>query len=494
MSSTASIAANLACVLYLGRLAESDRSEIDEAIQVLLDALGGQSLRFEAAPGRLAINGQWVPQEVPGAGLVIERMLSHQVGSVSLPAGVEASDILALARTLAGYPGSYASWQDLQAALGPTRARLTLTEGLSDREFIHEDSKSIGVQLEEGRAGLEIGDHAAVEDGGLIPPPLPMDLAKIPLALRPKTGPREDPRILERLLARGRSALDAGDWGALLSITSGFLEAERQAVDESSARLYRVELKRLLSRREIAHIARLAAVGERRQEAVEVLQRLGGAATEVLMELLAESEALTERRGYYSAVTRMADGNEVIIHHLASPHWYVVRNAADLCGEMALAQAIPKLISLIGHPDERVRKSVLGALIQIGGREVVEPISRSFRDPSASVRLTVLAKLEGDWARGLAMPLMNLLQTEEHPDVIREILNALGRIGSPDAVMALRRVASGDMKRLGKRHRIQAVEAMGLAGGAAHQLLAALAQDRDREIAATAGRALGTAA
>jgi HEAT repeat protein len=494
MSSTASIAANLACVLYLGRLADSDRSEIDEAILVLLDALGGQSLRFEAAPGRLAINGKRVPQEVPGAGLVIERMLSHRVGSVSLPSGVEASDILALARTLAGYPGSYASWQDLQAALGPIRARLVLTEGLPEHEFVHEDSGSSGLQLEGGLAGLEIGDTAAVEDGGLIPPLLPMDLAKIPLALRPKAGPREDPKILEQLLTRGRSALDAGDWGALLSIASGFLEAERQAVDESSSRLYRVELKRLLSRREIAHIARLAAVSERRQEAVEVLQRVGGAATEILMELLAESEALTERRGYYSALTRMADGNEVIVHHLESPHWYVVRNAADLCGEMALSQAIPDLTAQIGHPDERVRKAVLGALIQIGGREVVEPVSRSFRDPSSSVRLSILGKLKGDWARGLAMPLMNLLQTEDHPDVIREILGALGRIGTPDALMALRRVASGDMKRLGKRHRIQAVEAMGQAGGAADQLLAALAQDRDREIAAAAGRALGTAA
>ncbi len=461
MSSTASIAANLACVLYLGRLADSDRSEIDGAILVLLDALAGRPLRFEAAPGRLVINGRRIPQEVPGAGLVIERMLSHQVGSISLPSGVEASDFLALARTLAGYPGSYGTWQDLQAALGPSRARVTLTEGLSDHEFIHEDYGSVGPQLTGGLEGLESSGLESMEDGGLIPLPFPMDLARIPFALRPKTGPKEDPKILERLLARGRSALDAGDYGALLSTASEFLEAERQAVDESSARLYRVELRRLLSRREIGQIARLAAVGERRQEAVEVLQRLGGTATEVLMELLAESEALTERRGYYSAVTRMADGNEVIVHHLASPHWYVVRNAADLCGEMALAQAIPNLTSQIGHPDERVRKAVLGALIQIGGRDVVEPVSRSFRDPSSSVRLSVLGKLEGDWARGLAMPLMNLLQTEEHPDVIREILGALGRIGTPDALMALRRVASGDMKRLGKRHRIQAVEAMG---------------------------------
>lgn len=492
MSGTSSILANLASVLYLGRVAESDGPEIRESILLLLDALGGQPLRIETSAGGLALNGRQVPRDVPGAGLVSERLLSHLVRVVSIPGGVEAADILGLARTLAGYPGAFASWHDLEKALGPA-TRITLTEGLPGQDYVHDEPKALRLS-KAGSDSLETGDLYAAEDGGLIPMPLPSDLAVVPVALRPSGGPKEDHRKLERLLIRGRSAVDAGDWGATLTIAREFLQAEREAVNESSARLYRMELKRLISRKEISNIARLAAKGNRREEAVEVLQRLGAAATESLMDLLAESEALGERRGYYSALTRMADGNEIIVHHLTNPHWYVVRNAADLCGEMALAEAVPNLVGQVDNPDERVRRSVLGALIRIGGREVIEPIARSFRDPVPSVRQFVLGMIEGDWARSLAMPLMNMLQAEEHPDVIREILKALGRIGTPDAVMALRQVATGGMKRLKKKSRLQAIEALGLTGDAGSQSLEALAKDKDKEIAAAADWALGNVA
>lgn len=487
MFCTTSVAANLATVLYLGRRPDLAAREFETAASLLATALGGEGLSVEAAPGSLIVNGRRVRKDVPGVTLIGERLLSHGILSMGLSPHPTPQDLLALARLLAAYPGTYANWNAVLTALGPARARITLTEG--QPEVVQEPPNQGDIVLH-SHGGMEATGFESVEDGGLIPPALAVDMSKTPPALRPTPGPREDPQKLERLLVKGRSALDAGDWGAMLSIAREFLDAENDAVTESAARLYRVELKRLMSRHEIAQIAKLAAVGDRRQEAVEVLQRLGLTATEVLMDLLVEAEAMAERRGYYSALTRMSDGNEIIVHHLVSPLWYVVRNAADLCGEMGLRQAIPHLADQVGHPDERVRKSVAGALIQLGGREVLEPLGRLLRDPSPAVRLFVLGRVEGSWARGLAMPLANLLQAEEHPDVCREALRALGRIGTPDAIMALQRVAVGELTQSTKRLQVQAVEAIGLAGKAGLPLLATLAGGKDREVAAAAGRVL----
>ena len=92
------------------------------------------------------------------------------------------------------------------------------------------------------------------------------------------------------------------------------------------------------------------------------------------------------------------------------------------------------------------------------------------------------------------MPLAALLETEEHPDVLREILKALGRIGTPDALLALRRVAQGEARRLGRRGRLLAIEALGGSGDSAATVLRGFAADSDPDIAAAATRALeGTA-
>ena len=151
---------------------------------------------------------------------------------------------------------------------------------------------------------------------------------------------------MERLISKGRSAVDAGDYGALLEISQDFLDAIEATPNEASARVYRLELNRLLSKHHIAQFARMAATGNQRELAIAVLRRLGSDATEILMDLLVETEAMAERRGYFSALTRMADGTEIIIHHHHHPTWYVVRNAAELCGEMRLAKSVPKLVGV----------------------------------------------------------------------------------------------------------------------------------------------------
>ena len=487
MISPISITANFSSLLYLARHHSGAEEELQEAARVFLASRNDERLLFEATPGWLAVNGRRLATGSPGAGELAEHMSSHHIAKCLVEPATTAAEVLRLARLLAAFPGTHATWDDTLAALGPAAGNIRLEQGRQDLQVIHFVEVPSALQNPLGEA-RPVPPHM-VEEGGLIPPAVHAPVIE-PLQPRQRK-PDSSAELLATLGARGRAALEARDWGAVLDVALEYIRGEDSAGSGSaSARLFRLELRRLLSRTEIGHLARLAAVGGRRDDAIHVLRRLGADATEVLMDLLVEAEALAERRGYYSALMRMADGTDIIIHHLGHPQWYVVRNAAELCGEMGLRQAVPELGRQCQHPDERVRKAIAGALNRIGTAEALEPLARMFKDPSPAIRLQVIGGLDGDRARGLAMPLAATLQTEEHPDVVRESLRALGRIGTPDALMALRSVAQGEVRHLAKRQRLQAVEALALAGDGARALLASLTADSDRELAAQAREAL----
>lgn len=491
LSSTA-VAANLSCLVYLARHQTAQRGELEEASRVLLASLNGQPLTIKSEIGGLTFNGRPVPPDSPGAGQVKEHLLVHHVEEVTLAAQVSSADVIALVRVLSAFPDAFANWEDLVQALGPASERVQLTESSTDLPIINlSDVGERAMTPEESQHLLAVlHGPPMLDDPSLTTPPLAVPPPQAPKQPTGIVKAAQESERLASLLRRARSAVNAGDWSEFLDALSGLLDAEEAASSEATARVYRRELRRLVSRNEIGQLARLAALGGRRSDAIAVLRRLGADATEVLMDLLAESEAMGERRGYYSALTRMAEGTDIIIHHLNHPQWYVVRNAAELCGEMGLERALPALASQINHPDERARKSIASALVRIGTPEAMEPLGRMLKDPSPAIRLNVIGSLDGERARPLAMPLAALLQQEENPEVTREVLRALGRIGTPDALMALRGIATGAVRVLVKKARVQAVEALALAGPGAGPILQSLAKDSDREVSAAALSAL----
>jgi hypothetical protein len=491
--SPASVAANLSCLLFLARHKSEAEEEIRESARVLLACVDGREIAIDATPSWVSVNGARLPSGTPGSREVGEAFLGHGVSRIEFPADAGLTAVLPLARALAAFPGVWATWEEFLQAIGPAAQKLRLTRAGADLSVIRvHDSEPVmtAAQARERELIAKLHMKPVVDEGGLILPPIEMQPQAEAAIQRSSPDRREEARQIERLISQGRSAVDAGDYGSLLQVTADFLDAMEATPSEASARVHRLELKRLLSKHHIAQFARMAATGNQRELAIAVLRRLGSDATEILMDLLVETEAMAERRGYFSALTRMEDGTEIIIHHLDHPTWYVVRNAAELCGEMRLSKSVAKLAQHITHADERVRKSVAVSLARIGTPEVLEPLSRMLKDPSPAIRVTVLGNLEGSKSRPLAMPLAALLESEEHPDVQREILRALGRIGTPDALLALRRVANGEVRRLPKRLRLQAIESLGGVGTPGAQILRTLAGDADSEIGSAAAKAL----
>ena len=74
------------------------------------------------------------------------------------------------------------------------------------------------------------------------------------------------------------------------------------------------------------------------------------------------SEHATERRSYRRAIVHCPSAAGALVHLLLDPRWYVVRNAAELLGEMRLTEADTKLIVAVRHTDARVRRAAVASL------------------------------------------------------------------------------------------------------------------------------------
>jgi HEAT repeat protein len=290
------------------------------------------------------------------------------------------------------------------------------------------------------------------------------------------------------------AAMRQGKIEPAMQIVYNVVRVEQQVEDPALRRQYGIALRRMITRPMLDALSKLVQVPHLEDAASIVLQRAGPDGVEVLLDLLATSNTVTERRGVFNALVGMKEGQDQLIHMLGHPQWFVVRNVADIVGELGLESAIPALTKQLDHTDERVRKQVALALAKIGTRGAAEPLRRVLRDKSADVRRQAALGVGGRKASALAMPLVVALEDEKDPEVVRELIFALGRIGSPDAVQALIKIAQPSGKLFSRKPaalRITAVEALRVAGTpAAAGTLQGLTSDGDKQVRAAAQQAL----
>jgi HEAT repeat protein len=279
-----------------------------------------------------------------------------------------------------------------------------------------------------------------------------------------------------------------------MQIVYSVVRAEQRVEDAAVRRQYGIALRRMITKQMLDGLSKLVQVPHLEDAASAVLQRAGPDGMEVLLDLLTTSNTVNERRGVFNALIQMKEGQDQLVHMLGHPQWFVVRNVADLVGELGLEAAVPALTKQLDHEDERVRRQVALALAKIGTRSAAEPLRHALRDSSADVRRQAALGVGGRKASALAMPLVVALEEEKDPEVVRELIFALGRIGSPDAVQALIKLAqpSGKLfKRKPTALRVTAVEALRVAGTpAAIGTLQSFAADSDKQVRAAVQLAL----
>jgi hypothetical protein len=470
--------------------------------------------------GVLAVDESVLPSDLPFAGILARQMSGHGIAEIAIARGTSATELLLMLKALAVTPGAYPPGDGVAqrlASAGSTGIAVlaprpeseegaprgpSATQAFAIAEFAAAAAESPGLVTTGGGDGAarDAGEDPGSEDAAAAdlaaPHGIPADTlvgSALGVVLRSPYGEG----ILDRLSDLAHEIANTVHEGRLelaVQAIAAVIGLEPAASDDSSRASYGIVLRRMLTKDALRRIAHLLADPRFTPVSTAVLQRAGADGAEVLVDLLSASESPRERRAFLGALRVIPHGTEAVIRMLGHYQWFVVRNVAELLGEMRVEEAVPALSMLLTHRELRVQRAAAVALARIGTAATAEPLRRAMKEGAAELRGVVAASIGGAHARALAMPLVALADVEENADVRAEYLRALGRIGSPEAVEALVRAAEPGGRVFGRRSallRLAAVEGLRCAGGAAaHRALESLAADGERAVRDAASRAL----
>jgi HEAT repeat protein len=448
-----------------------------------------------AQDGQLLVNGA-----AASAATLLQRLEFHSVKEIAIPADPPVAELFELLRALADQPAD----EDIASRLRGNGAKRigitmqtfqleapappppppTLPSSPAPQAPVSADSDIPAIVRESTAESIAFSPAAAAT----------RSTADLLAQLRERP---DGPHVGELLAILGRqleTAMKANRTPQALTLIAGIVRAEQQVSDATRRRQYSIALKRMYNKSLLEAIAEIADHPADREDALLVLRRAGEDGVEVLLDLLVAAPTIEERRGIFMALTGMKEGTDQLVHMLGHHQWFVVRNVAELAGELALDEAVPALAQQLDHEDERVRKAVALALAKIGSSAAAEPLRRALRDESPEVRMQAALGVGGHKSSALAMALVVAMEEEEDEEVERELILALGRIGSTAAVQALIKFAQPGGRLFGRKPaalRATAVEALRLAATpAAIGTLEGLTDDGDRQVRAAAQGAL----
>jgi len=456
-----------------------------------------EAATLAAQDGRLVVNGTILPPPEPGTpeDSLLQRLEFHAVKAISIPADPPLSEMFELLKVLAEQPGG----EDIATRL---RGSGTTRIGIEIQRFVIEATVPVVTAPKPGPPAPSPDPNVppivqeALMDGTAFSPAAAATRPSAELLAELLERP-SGPHAGDLLAVLGRqleTAMKTHRMGQSLAIIVGVVRAEQQVTDATRRRQYSIALKRMYSKALLEAIAEVANIPGHRDDALLVLRRAGEDGVEVLLDLLAAAPTIEERRGIFMALTGMKEGTDQLVHMLGHHQWFVVRNVAELAGELGLDEAVPALAQQLDHDDERVRKAVALALAKIGSSGAAEPLRRALRDKSPEVRIQAALGVGGRKSSALAMPLVVAMEEEEDERVERELILALGRIGSPAAVQALIKFAQPGGRLFGRQPaglRAIAIEGLRLAATpAAVGTLEGLTDDGDKQVRAAAQSAL----
>ena len=158
-----------------------------------------------------------------------------------------------------------------------------------------------------------------------------------------------------------------------------------------------------------------------------------------------EAETDKDRRsrllGALRAIGR--NGVPVLKEALASPHWFMVRNAVVLLGEIGVPSTFQEVALALEHRDPRVRRAAVIAVRNLGSpQDAAETLAKALPREEAPLQLEILAAL-GELRQASCVPaVVELVHGTRGTgeDALRVRLRAvevLGLVASPLSVPAL---------------------------------------------------------
>jgi HEAT repeat protein len=458
---------------------------------------------------QVVANGSLLPSQFEGAQDLGAQLIGHAVTELVAERDATAADLLGIARALATEPvpgdgGRIVA--DKLAALGAKTVRVTLSIGArrNTREVVMP-------QEEPPPASRNTGDVAVVAQAERPPPRLSTEvsvmrglaegyisqfalpdtsrasISKAFAQLDTTTTVNEITKLLDGVAGAAETAFREGDADALALAMRGIVKREASVGDANTRRAYGAAVRRLTKKPVLAAIAPLLVTQrESYDELLAVFARTGEDGAEALIEQLNGAQSLADRRVYFDSLRKLKAGVTVLIHHLGDSRWYVVRNAADLLGEMSASEAEPKLAELLQHDDDRVRKAAVSALSKMTGAGAVKGLAASLDDDAPGVRVRAAAALGTGKTSAAANALIKHLEREQVAEVQHACLASLGKIASGDAIRFLTKAAqpaTGLFRKKATAYRVAAVRALGEARTpAAMGALQNLLHDKEKDV------------
>lgn len=176
-----------------------------------------------------------------------------------------------------------------------------------------------------------------------------------------------------------------------------------------------------------------------------LMRLLGGRTIAPLLEVLADEPDMTARKSLVDLISALAPGHvDELGAKLSDPRWYFVRNTVSILGATRDSSALPLLARTLRHQDARVRRETVRAVANIRDKLAEEMLIASLADEDpqnvglaarylgtlgvseATTHLGSVARGDGRGNRDMSARI--------------EAIEALGRLGTPDAAAALREV------------------------------------------------------
>lgn len=449
---------------------------------------------------RVYANGQPLPDTLAAAPELAARMSAHGVRVMAIAPEAAPAELLAAARLLAGEESAgdkgRAAHERITAlktaAIQVALEDTTLGAGLDDKLNAPTPMATPSVRITPrealASAALSVTDNRGISWQQFRAEQVPAQSLEALLAQldAAKTQP-ELVTLVNDLAAVAEHAAREGRSHVLAAACSALARREALPEREQFRQTYAMGLRRLLRP---AHLRLIAQLLPRKREMASeiefVLVRGGGEGADAVIDLLAEEALATDRRVYLEVLPRMQAGVPTLVHMLGDTRWFVVRNAASLLGEMRIVAAEPVLLPLLQHGDDRVRRSVANALINLGTTTGFRAVCEMLEAESPRTRADAAAALASRRDERSTATIREALEEEPNTEVQLALLVALGKIATPAAVEQLIRAAEPKrrlLERKSNHFRIAAVKALGEARTrAALAALAVLREDKEREV------------
>jgi len=176
-----------------------------------------------------------------------------------------------------------------------------------------------------------------------------------------------------------------------------------------------------------------------------LLGTLGSEAIDPLLELVADEPDMAARKQLVDLVSQMACAFiDELSARVTDPRWYVVRNVVMILGKTHDPEILPALGRPLRHSDARVRRETIRALSTVSDRLASEMLIAALSDSDAQNVQLAARYLGTTQAKGAVSSLQQVAQGEgsgNRETAARvEAIEALGHIGSPEALPGLKQL------------------------------------------------------